>query len=324
MKHEFRPLKRTLRSMIWNTVRPLVLFTRLERRRWRLERRFGVDTFLLVGLMACAGRAGAAALYTSQLGVNTPTGPTNDNLYQFDQATGVASVVGKMGIAQALDLASDWRPASARLWAASDDSLYRLGADGVATLIGSFGTGPGNLITSLAFDPLTNRMFGTTNATGDLYQIDPQTGAATRLVHLSVPGALTTFSFDALACDLQGNLWGSANATYAQGHGDRLVIIDPSTGAGTVPFTRLLPVVHDLAFRPEDGAMFLTVDAPGPLYRLDPATGSGTFIGQPISGVSLYGLAFVDLPEPGLALLLPFGIIPVVSRRHRCGGTYVR
>jgi hypothetical protein len=266
--------------------------------------------------MACAGRAGAAALYTSQLGVNTPTGPTNDNLYQFDQATGVASVVGKMGIAQALDLASDWRPESPRLWAAnvSDNSLYRLGTDGRATLVGSFGTGL-DAIHTLAFDPATNRMFGTTGRSGDLYQIDSGTGMATRLGHITIPGITATFEIDALGCDAQGNLWGTVFSTFAFG-GERLLTIDPSSGVGTIRAITAFDSVLDLAFRPEDGTLFATSFGLASLYRVNPNTGAATPIGHQ-APVSLYGLAFVDLPEPGLVLQTVLGVVLLLRRRPR-------
>jgi Repeat of unknown function (DUF6923) len=273
----------------------------------------------VIGLAACAGRVGATALYSSQLGVDTPTGPTNDYLYQFDQTTGVASVVGKMRIAQVLDLASDWRPESARLWAAnfSDNSLYRLGADGGATLVGSFGTaGSNNVIHTLAFDPITNRMFGTTNISQDLYQIDPATGAATRLAHITVPGALTVFDVDALACDLEGNLWGAVHSVFSTPSGERLFIIDPSTGAASLRGITAFGSVHDIAFRPEDDAMFLTSDGVASLYRVDTRSGAVTPIGHGNPGLSLYGLGFVDLPEP-TSLLSMVASMLLVGRRGR-------
>jgi hypothetical protein len=192
------------------------------------------------------------------------------------------------------------------LWALSlnTNQLFLINpANASPTLKGTFTSA--SPMRTLAFDVTTGRMFGTTLA-DQLYQINPDTAASTFIGPVS--GATNIGS---LASDQSGNLW--AQSELSNG----LYKINTTTGAATLVSTLTTPPgsVTDIAFRPSDDALFAIANF-GTLFRVDPATGASTAVGQHGAGF-MVGLAFTEVPEPGsLAFAATAGVMAALGRRR--------
>jgi hypothetical protein len=225
--------------------------------------------FAVVGVCTVAFHtADASTLYSS-----TSNGAAGANTLRInDQATGQPTIVGPIGLTGARDMASDTRPQIPRLWASSTDTggdLYLVNPAGGSTLVGHMNT-PTNMRT-LAFDGITGRMFGTTYGQ-ELYQIDPDTAAVTLIGSLPNLGG---FAFDSLAFDQQGTLWTSTLGSA--GNAARLYTINPSTAVATLKVTTdHFSFFSDLAFRPEDNALFGIDNVSRKLYSINTTTGVAT------------------------------------------------
>ncbi len=228
---------------------------------------------------AAAAPAVGSVLYGS---VNESGGGGNEAIYTIDQISGQADFLGFSGFGAPLDLTSDWRAGSFRIWAPDTDSNQLLQIDpsnGSAVAVGSFET-PSSM-ESLAFDTVTGRLFGTTR-NDVLYEINPQTG------HADLIGSVRGFgSLWALGFGLDGSLYAVSNGL------DALITIDVNTGMATFVATVDLDVITAMAARPEDGVMFITDTGSDAIYTLDLETGQSTLVGPYGANLDfLVGLAF--------------------------------
>ncbi|KAA9129785.1 hypothetical protein F3N42_14120 [Marinihelvus fidelis] len=138
----------------------------------------------------------------------------------------------------------------------ADQSLYRLELDGTATLVGPLGARISALAALNQGDDL--RLFGLGNGLmndGDdpdnrsLYEIDPDTGAATLIGNV---GAGVADYFQAgLSFDENGELWAITDRRTADAEpGSQVLRLDINTGAGTVISTTTQTGYESLAVAP--------------------------------------------------------------------------
>ena len=185
---------------------------------------------LALGLALLTFRANASTLYAIKVG-----GPDGQGIWTVDQSTGKTtelSAAKDFGIVY--DLASDWRPASFRIWAREyvPNNFYRIDAAGNRTLIGQ--PTSANFPVELAFDVTTDTLYGT-NA-NQLSIIDPDTLALTPVALISNPTTVRAKCFD-----LAGTLFGTFD--------DRIVKIDKTDGSFTVIGRTGVGPMTDLAVR---------------------------------------------------------------------------
>jgi len=239
-----------------------------------------------LGGAALAGNGGNL-LYAS---VND--GGVPETIYFVQQSTGKALALGASGFNGPLDLASDWRLDSFRIWAPDYDTNQLIRIDprtGAGTAVGPFGSAA--TMESLAFDVTTDRMYGS-DVFDLLYEIDPDTGAALAIGPIHFSGVF------GLAFDANGTLFGVS--------GQSLITIDTASGSGTLVGQVFQPAITDIAFRPSDGVLFACDTPTDSIYTLDPGSGQGQLVGPYGAGINyMVGLAFsptfvdVDL-TPGL------------------------
>ncbi len=253
----------------------------------------------------------ASVLY----GVSTyiPGGP----VYTVNQETGGVSLIGLSGFDNLQDLASDTRPGSFRLWACDMATRQLVRIDpvtGAGTAIGSLNISGG--IRTLAFDPVSEQLYGTSASFDRLYRIDPDTGAATLV---TMPGVNVFGEIGALAFDPSGMLYGSAGLSSSA----FLIRISTLNGNNTLVGTTTNVWPGDIAFRPEDGVMFASNGLSGPLpshlFTVNQQSGNTILVGPYGSGVTfLNGLAFSPIPDPsaGAVVLMASSLC---HRRRRAG-----
>jgi hypothetical protein len=217
-------------------------------------------------------------------------------------------------------------------------SLYSIDTGtGQASLIGNTGL---NQIAGLDWDLVNHRLVALTVA-GDIFQINPATGASTRIVDLAfgVPegsvlvrgSTIQTVIFNNLNT-LSGSGWQSVGASGLSGaadisgleivdsgrvvalatnagNADSLVSFDTTTGAATtIGLTGTNSgSLGGLAY---NGSLFMTDGAS--LFRVNTNTGVAALVGaHGFSGFS--GLA---IPSPGSAAILGFAALSLARRRR--------
>jgi sugar lactone lactonase YvrE len=144
-------------------------------------------------------------------------------------------------------------------------SLYKIDpATGAATLIG---TDLGYPVNSIAIDPTTGIMYGSTanwsdfNYFGRLLRINPATGKATVIGPTGLLYCCRVITFDSA-----GNLWGWEE------NGDNAVTINKSTGAATVVGDSGISTAGQvMAFDAADNLIMIRSDR---VYVIDQATGA--------------------------------------------------
>jgi hypothetical protein len=166
-------------------------------------------------------------------------------------------------------------------------------------------------IVSLAFDKVTNQLYGNTSVPfggasfDQLFKIDTVTGVAT-----PVGTGIGFSSVFALGFDNKGGLYGIDST-------NKLISISTATGAGAAIGPTGQTSLFDLAFRPEDNVGFVASTGTHSLYTLDPLTGALTLVGPYGSNENIVGLAFVsDVPEPGTLALFAIGGITAAGWRR--------
>jgi len=271
-----------------------------------MRRSFAVAAQWLV-LTCLAGSAAAADLFAVQFPGPTP-------LYSVNEATGALTAIGDTSFANVADLTSD--PLTGTLWGidvATNQLLTINRHTGAASLAAQLDSP--TPIASIAFDPVTRRLFGNTavgfgKTTQDtLYAIDPSSGSTTLIGPLGVDFSQVY----ALGFDQHGVLFGIADSSK------QLIMIDPTTGAGAMVGNSLsVNAAFDLASRPSDNTMFLADSTSNALYKLNTADGVLTEIGPYGGTANIVGLAFLaPAPEPSVYLALAAGLALLALARRR-------
>jgi hypothetical protein len=250
---------------------------------------FLAAVFVSISVFPFASSAFALDLYGVNAGIGGGT-------YLVDQATGAVTHVGEIGVAID-DLASDTRSGHEAMWGVGvyyKRSLFQINPL-APTVISSVQFQTAEDITTLAIDPTSGMMFGTSDADDpSLFQIDRASGNTTLVGSIGI-------SLTSLAFDQTGRLFGTARST--------LVEIDPSSADISV-ITDALPVarLEDMASRPSDNTMFALGYGPDyNLYTVDVTNGTLQEIGPSVSRPA--GLAFFAVPEPGSLALLLLGLL---------------
>lgn len=182
---------------------------------------------------------------------------------------------------------------------------------GLATAVGGGGGSIGNGLAYSAVDQLLYTIFS-----GDLFAVDPVTGAEQQVATVfGTPFA----AFEGLAYDP------CSDTLYGLNDFDETVYaINPFTGEATA-LANALPASGNwrgLAFDPNEGVLWATlVGPPNPfggvsnLYRVDPATGVGTAVGNPsdfIQGLAIEWTKPTSVPVR--ARVVPIGGGPAAEQ----------
>ncbi|MAG55901.1 MAG: hypothetical protein CMJ83_06390 [Planctomycetes bacterium] len=213
----------------------------------------------------------------------------NDNLYQIDLTTGMATSLGLVGLNDAEGMAS----IGSTIYAIGGtiDELWDITSP-PGTMIGP--TGPRNGVDAgLAYDNGNGILYNLqgSGSLSELYTIDVTTGAATLV------GTSTNFS-DGLAIDLAGNAYGTDFIFQ-----DGLFSVDLTTGATTFigPFNVGLVSLQAGASFDANGILW-ALASNGALYTIDVSTGTATLTGMVVdaaTGAALAGFEGFDIPGGG-------------------------
>jgi len=275
-----------------------------------MKRRFAVALQLAL-LMCFSERALSAVLF----GESVDPGQASP-LFSINQSAGNIAEIGPTGFSNVADLTSD--PATGRLWGVEAQSnqpgrLLSINSNtGAAAVVATLDSA--KPIVSLAFDPITRKLYGSTavgfGASQDaLYTIDPLSG------HTSLVGVIGFDNVYALGFDQQGKLFGVSEISKA------LISINTTTGAGTQIDgfkNNDINRAFDLASRPGDNTMFLADSGSMSLYTLNTVTGHVDLIGPYGSSANIVGLAFLtSVPEPSTYLVLCVGLSLFALLRQR-------
>lgn len=234
----------------------------------------------------------------AELGALVPAPPSgfavdsNGDLYSLDLGTGIATLIGSTGIAEA-DVEAVALACDDTLYAIERNSrsLYTLDPDtGVATKVGTAGLGvePADAGLTVGLD---GELFVADVNNGTFFEIDPESGVAEAIGPLG--GGL---QISGLATRDDGTIFGfDRGVDY--GVDNKLVTIDPSTGAGTV--------VGNPGF--ELNLVGIDFDALGVLrgvFNGDPEEGEAatTFTLDPTTGVATDGPDTTPLSFKSLAI----------------------
>ncbi|MBT5708392.1 DUF4394 domain-containing protein [bacterium] len=152
-------------------------------------------------------------------------------------------------------------------------------------------------LSGIDIQPGTGTLFGSTgfNDTGNIYTIDPTSGASTLV------GASGFQAVSGLAFDLNGDLYGTASL-FGNTVTERLIKINTTTGVGTTIGTFQafgIDGIDGIAIHPTTGIMYATsvISSTGadPLFTINKTTGAATLIGT--------------LTEPGTGNAAPGAIV---------------
>ncbi len=270
----------------------------------------------VLGVLVLTGSFCSAGLGSTLYGVGRSLGV--ENLYTVDQSTGAVTLIGPTGGASTSDLASDTRPGSFRLWGTDQGKLISINpATGAGSVVGTFNTPPGNPISTLSFDSITAKMYGT-DGLNRVFLIDPQSANVTLIATNS-----TTVAHNSLGFDNNGNQYtvdalGDPRDLYrvntATGAFEFVAHTNIPTGVGGIPFI-------DLATRPEDGVTFGMLNGSifEDLYTVDLSNGNAVKVGSNRTNQQIFGLAFSPaVPEPtSLCILATVATLFAATRRAR-------
>lgn len=264
------------------------------------------SVILLATAISMATPASASTLYGADY---ADSATFNSTLYVLDQSTGAASSVGNIGVN-----IGDLTNVGNTLVGINiqDNRLYTI--DPTTGAAGSFVSVSGSrgAITSIAWNPLTNILYGNTtdsySGSDLLYQIDALTGAAT-LIGSGLGAA-----------NIYGLGFGQDGTLYGTDSGGSVYTVDTGTGLATLLGNSGIAFLFDAASRPEDNALFASPDDFS-LVGLNSATGAGSIVGPFGVSANIAGLAFLGgaVPEPSTwaTMLLGFGAIGMAFRRTR-------
>ena len=249
-----------------------------------------------------AGAAGASTLYGT-----TYTGSNASELYTINQSTGSAALVGNTGrnIGDLTNIGSSLVGidlGTNQLWTIDQNSAAASNAVAV--------TGTSGFITSLAWDPVSQLLYGNTTSSFSgsdiLYRINAVTGAATAV------GGLGIADLYGLGSGQDGSLFATDTAGFLYG-------VNTGSGAASLIGASGIGFLYDAASRPEDNTLFASPDNYN-LITLNTSTGAGSVVG-PFGGFpNIAGLAFLgEVPEPSTwaMMIIGFGFVGSAMRSRR-------
>ncbi|MFQ5424886.1 MAG: hypothetical protein ACE5F9_13025 [Phycisphaerae bacterium] len=173
---------------------------------------------------------------------------------------------------------------------------------GAATAVSSVGLRGFLQVEGLAFDPITNTLFGTDTGINQLLTIDPVTGAGTTVGPLGFGGG-GVGGVQGLAFVSNTNTLFGVSVDSSTGV-STLITIDPATGAGTIVGPIGFFDVLGLTFDPNTNTLLGTDIDTDQLITIDPA-GTGTAVGS-------LGFSFVESLafDPNTNTLFGVGALP--------------
>ncbi|HVU65402.1 MAG TPA: hypothetical protein VHC70_15580, partial [Phycisphaerales bacterium] len=185
-----------------------------------------------------------------------------------------------------------------------DSNLFRIDlSNGSRTMIGlenlpGYGTIDVRGLAIIPSRPTTEVCYGSDSQSNRFYQINLDTGAATHLVAVVLPG-FTVYGVNSVtASPVDGSVWGVVKTASSGSAGRKLCRIDPATGNATLVGAGAdLPLgFSSLSFNP-GGVLYGMTGAGGTpastLYTLDTTTGVPTVVyGPVISGPDGEVIAF--------------------------------
>jgi len=250
---------------------------------------------LLAGLaltLAPAPRASAAPIaYAVRSDVD-------DQLYQIDLATGVATAIGAVGFADVEGLTFN---CASGLYAVDDitDQLITIDpATGAGVAVGPLGIGGVGAENDfgLTFDTSGN-LWLSTDAPGNLYSVNPATGAATLVGAMGQP--VTGLAFNGS----NGVLYGLGGETT-----NNLVTLNPASGAAAAVGALGAVTTPDGGIDFDSGGVLwgLNDSSPGPgtpsqAFTINPATGAASVVSSvTLSGAPIFGFEGLAINAPCL------------------------
>jgi hypothetical protein len=167
-------------------------------------------------------------------------------------------------------------------------------------------------IAGLATPALADDLYALSGNTNPvLYKLDPATGVALETHVVTGQEAL----FGGLGADPAGHLYSIDG--YNDANSDRLFLIDPATGVGTVVGpTRFNWNFRCVALNPATGALMGATD--NTLYTMNTATGEATPV-TPINGASLDQLTALAIDNAGHAYITDIGDTDLFSLNLQTG-----
>jgi hypothetical protein len=242
--------------------------------------------------VAASGVANAASVASQPIVV---LGDDANNLGRMHPSTGA---YGRTATVGARWQSITWDPARSRAIAINEArQLHTIDmSSGIATLLGTV-SGTTQVITGIAIDPLTDTLYGVTNATGQLLVINQSTFAA------ALRGPSTTNRYSALEFDVAtGELFAiDMNTTL----GARLVRINQNAGTATVVGALGIAgaVVQGLAIDQATGVLLVVNSATDSTLTINRATGAATVLraaaggsfGARLGMTGMYETCLVDL-----------------------------
>ncbi len=280
---------------------------------------------LISSAILVSGLLEATTLYGGLGGHNNGDSTNDGALALVDQSTGAVTVIGHpAGVSRISGLAFDQ---NGNLFAATQpsggfppppgptgsSSLLRLNpANGAILSSVPVSDGVNQIsIADLAVQPGTGTLFGIRSpqdqlgGPGLLYTINKNSGLATLVGN-------TGDFFGSIAFAPNGTLYmSSADLDFTT---DNLTNIGLKTlnpaNAATLTFVPTVDFFGALDVRPEDGALFGGTGDQHQLFRINPATGAETLIGD--TGATFVGdLAFQAVPEPVTLGLIGSGLLAI-------------
>lgn len=276
--------------------------------------------FLILLLATVGSSATASTLFAVDF--------LNRNTYRIDKETAAATLIGPTGqVLNVAGLAYEWR--TGRVFISNVVAPGSIDGGGLGVLDTSTGAvqpvpGGNDYIVSLSVRGIAfaadGTLLGASAINPGLVRLDPNTSAATIIAGWT--GTKEVFGF---ASAPDGTLFAIDRTDLFRVNGTNGVLtpIGPHGITGLTGFTDILP----LAFDAETNQLFCADGDTNRLFRINPATGAATFIGNTglrLSGLAVTGAAAAIPTLDGLgamALAVLLGTLGLVAMRRRMAQT---